>query len=58
MEALKEALQILSQLNLDTTTDPETLGLAGAIYKRLWEELNEMEYLDKSITHIMKRVFI
>jgi len=35
--ALNEARNLLMALNPATTNDPETLGLWGAIYKRLWE---------------------
>ena len=35
--ALNEARDLLMALNPATTNDPETLGLWGAIYKRLWE---------------------
>jgi hypothetical protein len=35
--ALEEALQVLAGEGLKSSTDPETLGLAGAIHKRLWE---------------------
>ncbi|HEX5153111.1 MAG TPA: TRAFs-binding domain-containing protein [Parafilimonas sp.] len=36
-EALKKAKQILDTLNPAQTTDPETLGLWGAVYKRFWD---------------------
>src|SRR5699024_4396053 len=39
VKALNSALEIMDLLNFETTNNPETLGLAGAIYKRLWEEL-------------------
>jgi len=56
--ALEEAISILSKLNLQTTTDPETLGLAGAIYKRLYEELRNIEMLNKSIFYYEKGFYI
>jgi len=49
LEALKEALMILKVLKPETSTDPETLGLAGAIYKRLWEEQGNKLDLEQSI---------
>ncbi|XJZ27280.1 TRAFs-binding domain-containing protein [Bacillota bacterium Lsc_1132] len=58
VESLKQALSILEPLNLDSTTDPETLGLAGAIHKRLWEELNDIPHLDKSIWYYEKGFYI
>ncbi len=33
----------------ETTTDPETLGLWGAIHKRLWEEEGDPQHLDDAI---------
>jgi len=36
-EALKNAKEILDTLNPWQTTDPETLGLWGAVYKRFWD---------------------
>lgn len=48
-EALMEAREILMKLNPSASTDPETLGLWGAIHKRLWEETSERHYLDESI---------
>lgn len=56
--ALKEALGVLDSLNLEKTTDPETLGLAGAIFKRLWEELGEKGYLEKSISYYQRGYII
>ena len=38
IEALKEAHELLQTLNPKTANDPETLGLWGAVHKRLWEE--------------------
>lgn len=54
IEALREAEKILLPLNPKETTDPETLGLLGAINKRLYEKLNEEIYLDSSL-HFYER---
>ena len=54
LEALKEALIILKVLKPETSTDPETLGLAGAIYKRLWEKQGNESDLDQSIYYYEK----
>ena len=54
LEALKEALMILKVLEPETSTDPETLGLAGAIYKRLWEKHGYRPDLDQSIVYYEK----
>ena len=60
VDALGEARQILSALEPETSGDPETLGLWGAIHKRLWEETTDRAALDRSITayergFVMKR---
>jgi tetratricopeptide (TPR) repeat protein len=56
--ALREAIKILKPLDPDSSTDPETLGLSGAIYKRLWEEENIIDSLDKSIYYYEKGFYI
>ena len=47
--ALREALGYLKQLGPETTNDPETLGLWGAIHKRLWDLTTEREHLDEAV---------
>jgi tetratricopeptide (TPR) repeat protein len=52
--ALTDALKIINQLEPENrnTTDPETLGITGAIYRRLWEDNKSTpEYLDKAIEY-------
>lgn len=52
--ALTDALKIISQLEPEdrNTTDPETLGTTGAIYKRLWQNnQGTVEYLDRAIEY-------
>lgn len=49
VDALWEAHKLLESLTPALSTDPETLGLAGAINKRLWERLSDRSYLDNSI---------
>lgn len=58
IEALKEALSILRTLKIEDTTDPETLGLAGAIFKRMYEEKNNLEYLNNAIKYYEKGFYI
>lgn len=53
-KALFDAENILEELNPDETTDIETLGLSGAINKRLFEETQDEKYLDKSIRYYSK----
>jgi len=44
------ALDVLrTKCALDTTLDTETLGLAGAVYKRLWEFIGQRETLERSL---------
>ena len=47
--ALNEAAEILETLAPTTSTDTETLGLYGAVHKRLWEATNAEAHLDKAI---------
>jgi MAP3K TRAFs-binding domain len=49
LESLKEALGILQQLNPETSGDPETLGLWGAVHKRLWDVTHDRGALDDGI---------
>jgi len=52
--ALTDALGIIRQLEPEdrNTTDPETLGITGAIYKRLWQNNTDtIEYLDRAIEY-------
>lgn len=49
LAALREAHAVLTTLAPETTNDPETLGLWGAIHKRLWEETGDAAHLDEAI---------
>lgn len=49
--ALLEALQILASEGLDDSIDPETLGQAGAIHKRLWEINRDIRELSRSLRY-------
>lgn len=57
-DALYKALEILATLEPETSTDPETLGLAAAIYKRLWENGEGEGYIDKAIYYLEKGFYI
>ena len=48
-KSLEKARTILSELNPATSNDPETLGIWGAIHKRLWELNGKSEDLEESI---------
>lgn len=55
--ALFDALRIIQTLDLDgDTNDPETLGLTGAIYKRMWLMDKDIEFLKRAI-HYYERGF-
>jgi tetratricopeptide (TPR) repeat protein len=47
--ALKEACDLLYTLDPATSNDTETLGLWGAVHKRLWEKTKDEVALDKAI---------
>ncbi|WP_417120515.1 tetratricopeptide repeat-containing protein [Pectobacterium cacticida] len=47
--ACVNAMSILSVLSPDTSNDPETTGLAGAINKNIWREIADVAFLDKAI---------
>lgn len=53
--ALMDALSVISELEPDgSTTDPETLGITGAIYKRLWFLDKDIEQLKRAINYYGK----
>lgn len=47
--ALKEACDLLYTLDPTTSNDTETLGLWGAVHKRLWEKAKDEVALNKAI---------
>ena len=49
LTALDEAKTTLSELDPDTSKDPETLGLWGAIHKRLWDGRGQRADLEESV---------
>jgi predicted acylesterase/phospholipase RssA len=53
-DGLKEAIRILDSDPADplrTTTDTETLGIAGAVHKRLWEVDGRESHLERSLRY-------
>lgn len=56
--ALHAAREILEKLGPRTSTDPETLGLWGAVHKRLFELTGEVQYLDESIWAYEKGFYV
>jgi tetratricopeptide (TPR) repeat protein len=51
LQALNDAEAILSSLNLERTTDTETLGLLGAVYKRKYLIEDNLADLSKAIEY-------
>lgn len=49
LEALDQARSLLATLGPETSNDTETLGLWGAVHKRLWAKTNERAHLDEAI---------
>jgi tetratricopeptide (TPR) repeat protein len=49
VQALEEACAILSELKPETSTDTETLGLWGAVHKRVWDLTGQRANLDGAI---------
>ncbi len=49
LEALEEAKAILRGLDPEVSNDPETLGLWGAVHKRLWSATGGHDHLDTAI---------
>ncbi len=49
LAALEEARELLKSLEPQTSTDTETLGLWGAVHKRLWEVTSDPVYLNEAV---------
>ena len=47
---LKAACAVMQELNPVTSNDPETLGIWGAIHKRLWEKVGDRSALDEAVS--------
>jgi hypothetical protein len=48
-KALEDARDLLLRLNPETSNDTETLGLWGAVHKRLWELTGDQTHLDQAV---------
>jgi MAP3K TRAFs-binding domain len=48
-QALEEARALLVTLQPATANDPETLGLWGAVHKRLWDLTGDVRQLDEAV---------
>ena len=49
VNALEQARDLLAALEPQTSNDTETLGLWGAVHKRLWDKAKESAHLDESV---------
>jgi hypothetical protein len=56
--ALKDAIQMLVQLDLAHTNDPETVALAGAIEKNLYENGQGDVHLENAILYYQRGYFL
>jgi MAP3K TRAFs-binding domain len=57
-QALQKAKEILEPLAPDTSSDPETVGLWGAIHKRLWDVAKDRADLDRAVRAYARGYFI
>src|SRR5262249_15952802 len=48
-QALLDARAVLETLSPATSNDTETLGLWGAVHKRLWDETGDRTHLDEAV---------
>jgi len=51
LEALLRGLHIIESLSPETSNDPETLGITGAIRKRIWVATHDRVQLDMAIRY-------
>jgi hypothetical protein len=59
VSALNEAMNLLdSQLNLKDSNDPETVGLAGAIEKRLFDQGQGEEHANRAIWYYARGYYL
>ena len=56
--ALKDSLVLLQQLDLDHTNDPETVTLAGAVEKKLYELGQGEEHLSNAILFFQRGYYL
>src|SRR5262249_30219436 len=58
LTSLLVARGVLEALKPDTSSDAETVGLWGAIHKRLWTATNVRQHLDRAIRSYSRGYFI
>jgi hypothetical protein len=56
--ALEAARELLTRLHPESSNDPETLGLWGAVHKRLWYEAGDRAHLDAAILAYERGFFL
>lgn len=56
--ALNDALKLLTNLDLDHTNDPETVALAGAIEKNLYEAGKDTTHLENAILYFQRGYYL
>jgi hypothetical protein len=56
--SLDKARSILAELAPESSNDPETLGIWGAIHKRLWDARGERSDLDESVRSYGKGFYL
>lgn len=54
LTALVSASVIIDKLKPDDSNNPETTGIAGAIFKRLFSVTKDLKYLDKAIKYYQR----
>ena len=57
-DSLIEALEMINNLSPNTSNDPETLGLASSINKRLWDISKDNSLLDRAIEYSERAFYI
>lgn len=57
-DSLIEALDMIENLSPNTSNDPETLGLASSINKRLWDISKDNSLLDRAIEYSERAFYI
>ena len=58
VDALQEASSVLKTLDPETSNDTETLGLWGAVHKRLWDETKDRKHLDEAVRGYARGFFL
>jgi hypothetical protein len=58
LASLHAALSVLEALKPETSSDAETVGLWGAIHKRLWNATRDRTHLDKAIRSYSRGYYI